>query len=175
MFYGNGTDLQGTFVGGTHNVAGELHFLDPAHGNYRLGEGSAAIDSGSDTGLLIDYDDEIRPLDSGFDIGFDEANYIAGLDFSYTPAPIALAAEPVSFTATVTHGTGTDYIWDFGDGDPAAADNPVVHAFAAPGKYTVMVTASNSSDMQTAVQMIEIQTTEIEDNPQLLYLPLVIR
>ncbi|MBK8902906.1 MAG: hypothetical protein IPM53_17080 [Anaerolineaceae bacterium] len=74
LFFGNGTDIQGAASGGAHNAAGNPRFVNPAAANYHLRHDSAAIDAGSDTGLLVDYDGEIRPRDNGFDIGFDEGS-----------------------------------------------------------------------------------------------------
>ncbi len=74
LFFGNGTDIQGVASGGTHNATGDPRFVNSAAANYHLAEGSAAIDMGSDTGVLVDFDGEIRPFGNGFDIGFDEAH-----------------------------------------------------------------------------------------------------
>jgi len=75
LFFNNGSDTQGAVSGGGHNVSGDHRFVDPANDNYHRDEGSAALDMGSDTGLLVDYDGDLRPLDDGFDNGFDEANF----------------------------------------------------------------------------------------------------
>ncbi|MEZ4592403.1 MAG: hypothetical protein R3D55_14855 [Chloroflexota bacterium] len=80
LFFGNGTDIQGSASGGGHNVSGDPRFIYFGGDGYHLGEGSAAIDVGLDTGLTVDYDGHKRPLANGFDIGFDEAN----------PAPLYL-------------------------------------------------------------------------------------
>lgn len=40
-------------------------------------------------------------------------------------------------------GTITDWLWDFGDGNTSTQQNPV-HTYAAPGQYTVCLTASNN-------------------------------
>jgi predicted outer membrane repeat protein len=77
LFFGNGSDTQGAVSGGSHNVSGDPRFIDPAHDNYHLGLGSAALDVGSNSGPLVDYDGDVRPLGSGFDIGFDEAHPFA--------------------------------------------------------------------------------------------------
>ncbi|HEX6385974.1 MAG TPA: choice-of-anchor Q domain-containing protein [Anaerolineae bacterium] len=79
LFFDNGVDTQGVVSGGAHNVSGDPRFIAPVQDNYHLGAGSAAIDTGTNVGILTDYDGEIRPLGAGFDIGFDEANYIEQL------------------------------------------------------------------------------------------------
>lgn len=73
LFFGNGTDIQGSASGGSHNVSGDPRFITSWGDSYHLGPGSAAIDAGVATGVLVDYDGEERPLSNGFDIGFDEA------------------------------------------------------------------------------------------------------
>lgn len=80
LFFGNGTDIQGSAVGGSHNVTGDPRFVHFVSDSYHLGEGSAAIDAGLDGGLAVDYDGHKRPLANGVDIGFDEA----------TPPPLYL-------------------------------------------------------------------------------------
>jgi len=61
--------------------------------------------------------------------------------FTATPASgiVPLAAQ---FTDTST-GTPTGWAWDFGDGATAIAQNPA-HTYAAPGVYTVTLTAGNA-------------------------------
>ena len=70
LFFGNGVNTQGTVSGGANSLIDNPHFRD----NYHLDVGSAAIDAGTDLGVLTDFDGEIRPLNGGFDIGFDEIN-----------------------------------------------------------------------------------------------------
>ncbi len=43
-----------------------------AGGDFHLAEGSSAIDSGTDSGAVIDFDGDARPYGIGIDIGFDE-------------------------------------------------------------------------------------------------------
>ncbi len=49
---------------------------------------------------------------------------------------------PVSFTNTSLGGS--NYHWDFGDGTTSALSTPPPHAYAAPGIYTVTLTATNT-------------------------------
>ncbi|WP_290062311.1 choice-of-anchor Q domain-containing protein, partial [Amycolatopsis solani] len=53
-----------------HNFAGNPGFADPAHGDYHLAEGSAAVDAGSPRRApVFDLDGVARPAGAGFDIG----------------------------------------------------------------------------------------------------------
>jgi predicted outer membrane repeat protein len=170
LFYGNGVDTQGVVTGGVHNISGSPGFIDLAQNNYHLGAGSAAIDAGTDTAVTEDYDGEIRPLDGGVDIGFDESNYIEGLAIAFTPNPTTTVGIPTTFTATVTRGTGISYEWSFGDGTAVVAGNPVVRVFSAPGVYPVTVTATNSSGSVTTATTVEVMPL-----PNMLFLPFVRR
>jgi hypothetical protein len=57
-------------------------FAAPTTDDYRLGPGSAAFDAGTDAGVALDVDGDVRPLGAGFDIGYDE----------FTPWKLLLAA-----------------------------------------------------------------------------------
>lgn len=85
LFFGNGTDIQGTASGGAHNATGDPRFINPAAANYHLRHDSVAIDAGSNTGLFVDYDGDERPRDNGFDIGFDEGSLLPPPKELYLP------------------------------------------------------------------------------------------
>jgi predicted outer membrane repeat protein len=73
LFFGNGMDTQGNISGGADSLTGDPAFIDPTTDDYHLGDGSAAKDAGTDAGVTTDFDGDARPVDLGFDIGFDEA------------------------------------------------------------------------------------------------------
>jgi PKD repeat protein len=56
----------------------------------------------------------------------------------------ALAAQPVSFAATVGTAAPATYQWDFGDGTTGTTRTPT-HTYAASGTYTATVTAITAS------------------------------
>jgi len=68
LFYGNVTNTVGVTMG-THSLIGDPRFIDPAHSDYHLAFGSAAIDRGVDAGIYTDLDGNTRPQGAGFDIG----------------------------------------------------------------------------------------------------------
>ncbi len=72
LFFDTPAVTAGGVISGGHSFSGNPAFADPALDNYHLGAGSAAIDKGVNAGVTLDIDVEPRPLDAGFDIGFDE-------------------------------------------------------------------------------------------------------
>lgn len=168
LFYQNGTDIQGAFSGGAHNVQSDPHFVSPT--DYHLSAGSAALDVGTDAGVTVDFDNQARPSGSGYDIGYDEADLITGLSINYFPNPTTSTYTPTTFTAIVTGGSGITYTWDFGDGSPLQSGNPIDHTYTTPGIKTVTVTAVNSSGPVTASVDVEVEAGELN-----IYLPVIIR
>lgn len=55
-------------------------------------------------------------------------------------------------------GSPTSWLWNFGDGQTSALQNPT-HAFAAPGAYTVTLTASNGGGSSVKVRNVSITQT----------------
>jgi PKD repeat protein len=66
-----------------------------------------------------------------------------------------LVSEPVSFTASVTEGTGISYTWDFGDGNSGTGIT-TTHAYTAAGVYTATVVASNTTDIVSTTTSVTI-------------------
>lgn len=72
LFFDNGTNTHGSITGGANSITGDPKFVDPTGDNYHIDVGSAAIDAGTNAGVTIDFDGEIRPQYGNFDIGYDE-------------------------------------------------------------------------------------------------------
>jgi hypothetical protein len=72
--WANRTDWAGNgmIITGVVNLWGEPGFVDPFAGDYHIGPGSAAIDSGVHTDVRDDIDSEPRPMGRRCDIGADE-------------------------------------------------------------------------------------------------------
>jgi YVTN family beta-propeller protein len=81
------------------------------------------------------------------------------------PPPPALAGSTVTFTASVTGGSGMEYQWDFDDGTPITAFSSsatIQHQFAQAGIYYVMLTArdaSGATQSTTFVQLVHYPLT----------------
>jgi uncharacterized repeat protein (TIGR01451 family) len=79
---------------------------------------------------------------------------IAGLTIT-SDSPTALGAT-TTFTASLSAGTAVIFTWDFGDGATGAGQT-LTHTYAAPGLYTVALTASNSLDSATATTTVLVE------------------
>jgi PKD repeat protein len=66
---------------------------------------------------------------------------LPSVSFSFSPSP-SPAGEPVQFLDG-SQGNPYSWSWSFGDGGSSTEENPV-HAFVAPGLYTVTLAARNS-------------------------------
>lgn len=69
--------------------------------------------------------------------------------------------EPVSFEATVSHGSNVVYLWDFGDGTTGEG-RVVQHVYAASGDYTAKVTATNSVSMLESTTAVTVLALSLE-------------
>jgi len=81
------------------------------------------------------------------------------------PSPVAVftvsdttgeAPFAVSFDATASTGSPTDFIWDFGDGTYANGQAQVTHVYTTPGTYTVTLRIINLAGDATATATIDI-------------------
>ncbi len=77
---------------------------------------------------------------------------------------------PTTFTASWTAGTNPQFTWDFGD-SLMGMGAVISHTYAAPGVYTVTVTATNSAGSQQATTVASVITQPVTS---WLYLPLVL-
>ena len=90
----------------------------------------------------------------------------SGAPLTLDPLP-ALSPVMVGVSATYTAsaiGVNVTYQWNFGDGSPTVFSNSpsVSHAFAAPGIYTVTVTANDNRGIpatRTAIQTVYLPAT----------------
>lgn len=94
-------------------------------------------------------------------------------DFITIPAPVAKFGVNIdcnnrlnvsfSDSSLVDLGLGTPtYLWEFGDGQTSASQNPGLHTYASPGEYNVKLTVTNGSC--TSVKITRIYLDPIERN-----------
>jgi len=104
LFSGVTTAVSGTVSSGGHvQFSGPADFVSSSAGNYHLGAGSAAIDTGVDAGISFDIDGQSRPIGAGFDIGYDEAD-LANLGVSLTDGQtVVKPGQVLTYTVTVTN------------------------------------------------------------------------
>jgi len=70
----------------------------------------------------------------------------------YADTETVYIGDPVQFTdASTSHGTITDWSWDFGDGTGSMEQNPT-HQYTAPGTYTVSLTVTDEFDSDIEVK-----------------------
>lgn len=176
LFFQNGTNIEGNFNGGDNSFQGNPRFVAPEAGDFHLSIGSAALDAALDVfGIAVDFEDQPRPLGSGFDIGYDEADLISGLAISFSPGPTTTTYIPMTFTATVIGGSGVSYTWDFGDGSPPVSGNPIPHIYTAPGAYSVTVTATNSAGSVSTMTKVAVVPGGAPPGGHRIFLPLITR
>lgn len=66
------TSVSGTVNQGGHSLQGAALFADAAAGDYHLTAQSAALNSGTNTDLAVDFEGDPRPSAAATDIGYDE-------------------------------------------------------------------------------------------------------
>jgi CSLREA domain-containing protein len=79
LFSGVATPYSGTVSSGGNSFSGAAAFANATL--YKLTAASAARDAGDNAGVTTDFEGDPRPLDAGFDIGWDEAK----LSYVYLP------------------------------------------------------------------------------------------
>ncbi len=95
---------------------------------------------------------------------------VSGTSFAIDPV-LPEAGETVTFTGTAAGTPPITYVWNFGDGSPPAAGNPVTHAFPSATlltPYTTTMTATNACSQKTIRRQLSLRRFP-------LYLPFVLR
>jgi PKD repeat protein len=83
-------------------------------------------------------------------------NIAAAFDLSTASASVG---QNVAFTDRST-GSPTSWSWSFGDGAFSSQQNPS-HMYAAPGSYTVTLTASSATSSAAATKTISVSTANV--------------
>lgn len=71
LFFGNTLDVTGG-VTNTNPIGGDPRFIDPGADDYHVSLGSAALDVGINLNLSTDFEDDLRFIGAGVDVGADE-------------------------------------------------------------------------------------------------------
>lgn len=94
--------------------------------------------------------------------GDDDEPTITGDTVPVSSFQLALDAVDFNTVAFTNFSQDADtYLWDFGDGNSSRDENPT-HTYAAPGDYTVTLTASNSFASHTSTKMVTISDPNAE-------------
>ena len=160
--------------------AGDLVGILGSHGNgefssfYHAGDYNTTIAGSSVTLRKISFPGNVS-LDEAFEVSADstetahfqvvELYYDTGITASFTSIVFndtSFVGDSAIFTNTTT--LGTDYLWDFGDGNTSTLTNPT-HLYSGPGNYTVTLTVTNDCFSDVATQTITI--VGVEDNNSL--------
>ncbi len=80
---------------------GDPAFVNPSTGDYHIGVGSAAIDTGIDAGVILDIDGDFRPFGDNPDLGADEL--AAALTISKSGPSEVKPGELVTYTLMITN------------------------------------------------------------------------
>ena len=76
-----------------------------------------------------------------------------GANFTFSPAA-PTAGSPVTF-ADSSSGAPFSWTWNFGDGNTSTQQSPA-HTFAAPGTYTVVLSAANADGTGTVTKSVTV-------------------
>ncbi|NJN84983.1 MAG: hypothetical protein HC802_23640, partial [Caldilineaceae bacterium] len=84
----------GSVIDGGGSIEGDPDFVDIAVRDYHIGNDSIAHDAGIDAGVGVDFDNQPRPADQGFDIGADEYTLVdVRVSVQSIPDPVVFGAE----------------------------------------------------------------------------------
>jgi PKD repeat protein len=93
---------------------------------------------------------------------FFQAAYITVLPLPTAGFTQTVSGGTVTFTNTSTNGT--QYLWNFGDGNTSSEASPV-HTYQATGAYVVTLTVTNECGNAAVTKTINVVVTGVEDIP----------
>jgi thermitase len=150
--WANTTDWEGAgMVTLTHDHWGAPAFVAPDTGDYHIGVGSAALNTGVDVGVTTDVDGDPRPIGPGHDLGADEfpTALSASLEMAQRASTgVAQAGAQLTYTIHVTN-TGDVYLY--------ATVTDVLPSHVSPGgvRTWTPVVAPDSSWVETVIVTVE--------------------
>ena len=135
--------------------------------------GSPCLDGGDYKSWMtgaqgFDVDGEARYAGFTSDIGADERHP----EFAEGVLSITVSADRTTIGTTYApefwaeaDGRVLDMRWDFGEGTILDNQNPVRHAFAATGLYSVVVSVSNATHSASATQVVNVVAGDVYVSP----------
>ncbi|MEO8715244.1 MAG: PKD domain-containing protein, partial [Acetobacteraceae bacterium] len=148
------TDPSGKIVDYQWDLDGSGNFATDTGSNPKLTTSFAKPGTYSISLRVIDQNNASATVTHQFTVG-DDAPTAA---FAFSPSPLAIAGQPVSFDgsgSSDTSGTITDYTWDLDGSGSYATDtgtNPqTTHTFSAPGTYKVSLRVTNDAGQTSTV------------------------
>lgn len=90
------------------------------------------------------------------------ATVAASVTASFSVTPGSGVAGVTTFVCSNTSSGATSYSWNFGDGGTSSALNPT-HIYAAPGTYTIQLTASGSGGQSFASHPVAVTNSIAAD------------
>jgi predicted outer membrane repeat protein len=160
LFHANGEPFN-EWVSCASCFAGDPMFIEPAARNYHIGPGSAAVDRVVDSVVTRDFDGQLRPMRSGFDLGADEQPPLPLASFTHS-AP-DWSGTQIAFTNTTVVTDLMSYVWDFGDGTRTESVSPT-HAYVSPGEYAVVLTATGYGGTGVASDTLQIYGAQFDSS-----------
>ena len=126
-----------------NNLVGDAGFVNAPLGDYHLRPHALAIERGTVTGVMDDFEGQLRPQQVAADIGMDESPYALdadlAIDVQVSPA-VALPGQWVTYTLVFSN-TGPDWVTDAVITDTWPVELSDVISSTSPG----LVIASNQS------------------------------
>ncbi len=153
---------------GTGNFTNDPAFVDLAAGNLHLQNNSPCINAGSNNyvtnnnggiNLVTDLDGNPRVTGFNVDCGVYEFPFPAAIAASYTNVA---AGFTVNFNWQIVAGNVSEFLIDFGDGTVLTNPPTAAHQWAAPGDYTVTITAF--SDLYPGGISTNVEVHVVEGN-----------
>jgi parallel beta-helix repeat protein len=156
LFFGNSVATVGGVTSGEGSLIQNPDFTDPTLDDYHLAAHSCAIDLGSAIGVNRDFENDVRPQGSGFDMGFDESpigsTRLCGLNFASNPVTPTVGV-PAFFVATQTPGAGITYTWSI-NGVVVGNSRTLSYTFMQSGVYTATLVATNGTNTLTVTKQV---------------------
>mgnify|MGYP002713010523 CR=1 FL=1 len=103
LYFDNGVNQLGSIVGNVGHQNGDPLFLDPANRDYHISNLSPAVNNGTTVDVFQDFEGDIRPTDTDFDIGMDEVSFDLDIAKFVFPSGNVLPGQRITYTIVYTN------------------------------------------------------------------------